>query len=108
MSDFPRFVYQAKGRFQRKGGTYDYSWVQTAEEQEKLLKEGWFESLEAAINPPKPTASNEKPTPEPIVDDNSPPTREELEAKAAELGLKVDGRHSDKKIAQLIDEALSK
>ena len=108
MSDFPRFVYQAKGRFQRKGGTYDYEWVQTPEEQEKLLKEGWFESLEAAINPPKSTAPNEKSTPEPVVDDNSPPSREELEAKAAELGIKVDGRHSDKKIAQLIDEALSK
>jgi hypothetical protein len=42
------------------------------------------------------------------LDDNAPPTREELEAKATELGIKFDGRYSDKKIAQMIDEALAK
>lgn len=108
MIEFPALVYKAKGKHIRPHGTYDFVGVNNAEELAQKLSEGWFESLEAAINPPKLTVSNEKPAIEPVVDDNSPPTREELEAKAAELGIKVDGRHSDKKIAQLIDEALAK
>lgn len=41
------------------------------------------------------------------LDDNAAPTREELEAKATELGIKFDGRTKDKKLGQLIQEKLS-
>lgn len=41
---------------------------------------------------------------EPISD--APPTREELEIKAKDLGIKFDGRTTDKKLASLIEEAL--
>jgi hypothetical protein len=41
------------------------------------------------------------------LDDNAAPTREELEAKANELGIKFDGRTKDKKLGQLIQEKLS-
>ena len=30
--------------------------------------------------------------------DNSPPTRAELEQKATELGIKIDGRWSDRRL----------
>lgn len=40
-------------------------------------------------------------------DDNSAPTRAELEAKATELGIKFDGRTKDKKLGQLIQDKLS-
>lgn len=45
---------------------------------------------------------------EPVVveNDDAMPTREELETKATELGLKFDGRTSDKKLTKLIAEAL--
>ena len=43
---------------------------------------------------------------EPVVTENDMPTREELETKATELGLKFDGRTSDKKLTKLIAEAL--
>lgn len=45
---------------------------------------------------------------EPVVaeNDDAMPTREELEIKATELGLKFDGRTSDKKLTKLIAEAL--
>ncbi len=45
---------------------------------------------------------------EPVVteNDDAMPTREELETKAIELGLKFDGRTSDKKLTKLIAEAL--
>lgn len=44
--------------------------------------------------------------PEPANDD-APPTRVELEAKAIELGIKFDGRTKDKKLGQLIQDKLS-
>jgi hypothetical protein len=39
--------------------------------------------------------------------DDTEPTRAELEAKAAELGIKFDGRTGDKKLGQLIQAKLS-
>jgi hypothetical protein len=38
--------------------------------------------------------------------DDGPPTREELEAKATELGIRFDGRTKDKKLGQLIQDKL--
>jgi hypothetical protein len=40
------------------------------------------------------------------IDENAPPTRSELEQKATELGLKFDGRTSDNKLGQKIQESL--
>lgn len=41
-----------------------------------------------------------------VPDENAPPTREELEAKATELGIPFNGRTSDKKLSGLIATAL--
>lgn len=98
--EFPSLVYKAEGKYVRPHGTYDFVGVNSQEELNAKLKEGWFESLEAAIE--GKTAVSE-----PVSDDFAPPTREELETKATELGIKFDGRYSDKKIAQMIDEALA-
>ena len=40
-------------------------------------------------------------------DDDAPPTRDELEAKARELGVKFDGRTSDKTLLSKIEAALA-
>jgi hypothetical protein len=40
------------------------------------------------------------------VQDDAPPTRTELEAKATELGIRFDGRTKDKKLGQLIQDRL--
>jgi hypothetical protein len=40
------------------------------------------------------------------VGDDAPPTRDELERKAAELRIKVDKRWSDKTLAERIETAL--
>jgi hypothetical protein len=40
------------------------------------------------------------------VADDAPPTREELEEKARELGIKFDGRTGDKLLLKRITEAL--
>lgn len=48
---------------------------------------------------------------EPIIEDTDPiiesaPTRDEMAIKARELGIKFDGRTSDKKLSSLIETAL--
>ena len=43
---------------------------------------------------------------EPVPEDNDPVTREELEAKATELGIPFNGRTSNKKLTSLIETAL--
>lgn len=47
-----------------------------------------------------------KPVETAVPDENAPPTREELEAKATELGIPFNGRTSDKKLSGLIATAL--
>ncbi len=94
-------VFKVPGKHVRPNGTYDFTGVSNAEELAAKLKEGWFLTLAEAIEPKKETfvATTE-------TDDTAPPTRQELEQKATELGIKFDGRFSDKKISQLIEEAL--
>ena len=60
----------------------------------------WREQVKAE---PAPAA---EPEPEPI-DEDTAPTREELEAKATELGIRFDGRTKDKKLGQFIQDRLS-
>jgi hypothetical protein len=119
------------------GGTYNFDSVQTQEELDAKLAAGWFESSAEAIEaagekangnvkpkpkwaikpvkkkkPAKPLDWREQaksapaPEPEPI-DEDAGPTREELEAKATELGIRFDGRTKDKKLGQLIQDRLS-
>ena len=97
-------VYKVPGKHVRPHGTYDFTGVNDAEELQAKLKDGWFSSLPEAIDSKQavPVVETVK------ADDIAPPTRQELEEKATELGIKFDGRFSDKKIAQLIDEALAK
>jgi ribosomal protein L32E len=54
----------------------------------------------------EPFESVEAIDPDPIVESDAPPTREEMSAKARELGIKFDGRTSDKKLSLLIATAL--
>jgi hypothetical protein len=42
-----------------------------------------------------------------VPEDDAPPTRAEMEAKATELGIRFDGRTKDKKLGQLIQDNLS-
>lgn len=64
--------------------------VANDEEKDAALADGWF------LTVPEALAGK--------ADDNSAPTREELELKATELGIKFDGRTSDAKLGKLIAE----
>lgn len=105
MIGFPALVYKAEGSFQRPGGGYSWICVTSENELTKKLSEGWFASLDEAVE--RKNLPVKAPL-ELIEVDDAPPTREELEIKATELKIKFDGRFSDRKLAQLISEALSK
>ena len=101
--EFSVLVYKDKGPHQRAGGTYDHMLVETAAAMDEALASGWFKTMPEAI-------SAGLPAPVPVVAvqpiSEMPPTRAELETKATELGLKFDGRTSDKKLADLIKATL--
>lgn len=71
----------------------------------KRLAEGWSTSKADAIaaKTPVPVAAAAA-----LSDDvsDAPPTRDELERKAAELGIRVDKRWGDKTLAERIGDAL--
>lgn len=81
---FPRWVFRpGETRLAESKGDYD-----------QALANGWFDTVGEANEAPEAKATEPEP--------EAQPTRSELEAKATELGLKFDGRTSDKKLADLI------
>lgn len=91
---------------------YDYVVVPEEAAGAKLL-EGWSLTLgearersrkaqEAAKAAPAPVAESAAPD----ADDAAPPTRAELEEQCRKLGLKVDGRYSDKRLLTMIQDAM--
>ncbi len=90
---FPTIVYRCPGDHHCAGGTYAYLGVGEQSQLDAALSDGWFLTL------PEATAGE--------AEDASSPTRAELEAKAAELGVKFDGRTTDKALAVKIDAALA-
>ena len=102
MSLFPTILYRTPGPHKKpRGGTYAYKGAANQEEFDSLIAKGWFPSYEDAVTGKLSPKVVEEP-----IDEVSGPTREELEAKADELGLSYDGRTSDKKLAERIAEAL--
>jgi len=93
--NLPTIVYRTPGTHFASTGTYDYRGADTLDQLEALRADGWFLTLPEAI-----AGKDEEPV------DDSAPTREELEVKAAELGIKFDGRTTDKSLAEKIEYML--
>jgi hypothetical protein len=106
---FPGFVYKSPGRMGKvRKKTYDWCAVQDEQELAQKLSEGWYATRDEAFNPRTVNPKIESVTivAEPVeVEENAPPTRAELEQKARELGLKFDGRTSDRKLLKMIEES---
>lgn len=98
---FPTLVYKGKGPHSRAGGTYDYAAANDQEDFDAKLADGWFATLPEAID------AQDKPA---VVktDDNAPPTRKELEAKAKELSVKFNNKTTDAELNAAITAALAK
>jgi hypothetical protein len=109
VSDFPTIVYRSPGRHSGPPGkTYDYKGIANEIELTAALTDGWLRTLPEACAPPpvvEPAAVSVATPVEPPADD-APPTREELKAKAADLGLDYDGRISDARLLDLINKAI--
>ena len=90
MTEFPTLVYRDGGPYQRRGGTFRSIQVNSQAEYDDALADG-------CVTHPDLIGQDT---------DNAPPTRAELEAKATELGLKFDGRTTDRKLLAAIDAAL--
>lgn len=92
----PCFVYKKDGK------RIAYMRAEDEATLEKRLRQGWTTDRSGvAPKPAEPVAA-----PEPAPSDDVAPTRAELEAKAEELGIKVDGRWSDKRLMVELTKAL--
>ena len=104
MTDFPTIMYRTPGPHSKpRGGTYAYKGAADQAEFDALLGRGWFPSYEDAVVG-KIVAAVE--ALDDALDVVTPATRDELEAKAKELGVSFNARTSDKKLAERIAEAL--
>ena len=100
MTDFPTIMYRTPGPHPKpRGGTYAYKGAADQAEFDMLLGRGWFPSYEDAVVKKIVAAVSE-------IDTVSPATRDELEAKAKELGVSFNARTSDKTLAERIASAL--
>lgn len=118
--EYPALVYRCPGsHFGPYGATYDFIGVNDDKEFSAALAEGWAESLEKAVSiylhPVKFDESvgnfvsgigEDGPEEVGDIDENTPPTRKELEQKANELGIKFDGRTTDRKLLEKIEEVM--
>lgn len=104
-------LYKHPGPHDLHGGKYDYVIVDEDDVNQYII-DGWCLSTPEALAQSKEKAKEkekekEKEKDKEIEADNAPPTREELETKATELGIHFDGRTSDAKLMRSIDKALS-
>lgn len=101
---FPTLVYKSPGPHGHKPG-YRYTQCPDADALDNLLAGGWHVSKADAL-----AGKKAAPAPAPVVDvapiDMGAPTRAEMEQKADELGIKIDRRWSDKRLADTIAGAI--
>lgn len=103
MDRFPQMLLKAGGPEQFHGGSFSTLIVQGDDELAAALAAGWHESTPAAVEAAAP-----KPAREPGLEvSTAAPTRAELEQKAAEMGIKFDGRWGDKRLADAIAAKLA-
>jgi len=101
-------VYRAPGpHFGPPHTTYDCKGV-TEEDLQAALDEGWhlqfLDALAAAYGADAVESDDIE-----LVDDadlDAPPTREEMEQQAEQIGLKVDKRWSDQTLSRKIEDAM--
>ena len=95
---YSNIVYRCPGPHQRPGGTYAFRGVESQEEEDQLLGQGWFRTMPEAID--GKSSLKELPS------DDAPPTREELEQKAKKLGVRFDKKTTDEALLKKVTEAL--
>jgi len=99
MDQFPQMLYRCPGAEPIHGSLFETRVVGDVEEHKAAIKEGFSETPDDAK-----LAFEEKQRRQ--SDETRAPSREELETKAANLGIEFTPRVSDKKLGELIAEKL--
>jgi hypothetical protein len=102
--EYPAFVYRKADKARQDGSKFDTLLVHNDDERKSALDVGWADDVLQALAPKQKSVVVDEPVS--VLEDEAPPTRAELESKATELGLKFDGRTSDRKLGLMIAEAL--
>lgn len=107
--DYPKMLYRFPATGQSsltlEGAAFDTATVDSAEDESAAAAEGWCTTWPAA-RAAHADAQAAKAAEEAAAAAAALPTRAELEQKATELGIKFDGRTSDKKLSDQIAAAL--
>jgi hypothetical protein len=96
--DFPRWVF-------RPGESNKL--VKSLDEYEQAMGGGWFSTVGEATEAKATDIPLISPDAHEADSEDAPPTREELEAKATELGIEFSARIGDKKLAERIEAVLN-
>lgn len=103
--NFPRMLFQVGDQEEMHGGRFNYILVHDNDALEAMIDSGWYmttcHAKEAAGKPVQAVAETVA-----IGEDGALLDRSALEARATELGVKFDGRTSDRKLNTLIIEKL--
>ena len=107
----PTIVYRKGGKDKHfsKWGPWSSKGVNTLEEYNQALADGWHTTQAEAfglVEKPQPARVLAAVEEGETFADEAPPTREEMIAKAGELGIQIDKRWSDKTLAGKILEAM--
>lgn len=97
-----RMIFKHPGTmFAHNGEKFDYLIIEH-DDADAHVALGWSVSMEDAL------AKSTAPEPEDTEgeSDDTPPTRAELEEQCKKLGIKVDGRYSDRRLLALIAEKM--
>ena len=98
--EYPAMVYRCPGpHFGPSGTTYESRGVEDDLQLLEAISQGWRESLVLAVSDYQNEDVEQ-------VKDDLPPSRDEIEQKANELGIKFDGRTTDRKLLERIAEVL--
>lgn len=110
MDDHPKMLYRfpatGENSMSLEGSSYDTRVVADETAEAAALDEGWCATWPAAKEAHAAAQQAAASAAQTQSDAVTPPTRAELEQKATELGIKFDGRTSDKKLGDLIAATL--
>lgn len=110
MTQFPVLLYKCPGEWPGDGFTFGARVANDQGEFDAAVSDGWHSTVPEAVEawkapqlPPTPAETPDASLP-PL---DAPPTREEIEAKCAELGIAVHHKHNDATLLKKIEDALS-
>lgn len=89
----PEIVYKLGGKhFGPNGSKYDFAVVKNKSEFDQRIKDGWFNTLDEAVNGVS----------------NLAPTRDEVKQKADELGLEYVKNIKTAKLQKMVEDEIDK